>query len=100
VKGCTLDDGSAQLNRFKIGYRGDGACTSNLIVDRQEFCKRLLGLEFICDCPSWELSCVTKFLLVWEFVDFDYDSICRKWKVFAFGIPIGDELFNLINCFA
>ena len=97
MQGCTLDYGSAELNRFKIGNRSYCTCPSYLIVYAQQFRQSLFCLEFICYRPTRELGSKSQFCLIWKFIDlYDY-AVCRKRQILSFYIPIADELFNFFS---
>ena len=97
VKRCAFDNGSAQLYRLEIRYRSHCSCPAYLIIDRYESGECLLSLELVCNRPTWEFGCVAELFLIWKFIYLDDDSVCGKWKILSFSVPVVDEVFYLIN---
>ena len=97
VQGCSLDNGTAELHRLEVGNRSYGSCSAHLVVNGKKFGEGLLGLEFICHCPAWELGCVTELFLVWKFVYLDYDTVSSEWEILSLCVPVFDEFLDILD---
>ena len=100
VESRSLDHGPGQQHRVEIGYRGHGARPSDLIVDRQQFGHRFLGLELVGYCPARELGREAQKSLAGHLVDLDDYSVGGVWEGFPGRVPIVYVFFDFVDVVA
>jgi hypothetical protein len=87
------------LDRFKIGYRGDGACSAYLEIDTQKEGLGLFGLKLIGDGPAGRFGSKSKFLLLGNGIHLDHHSIDLERKLRPGRFPVGEVIKHLFQAF-
>ena len=75
MQGSTFYAGTGKLHRLKIGNRGNGTGSTDLVGDRQESGNCLLSLKFIGNRPAGRFGGVSKHFLLLERIYLDDHAI-------------------------